>query len=65
MSSSECGRLILGRRVGESLKINDDITVTVIEVRGGQVRLSIVAPKWVRVHRQEVWERIQEENRSG
>lgn len=63
--SDHPGRLILGRRVGESIKINDDITITINEIHGGLVRLSIVAPKSIRVHRQEVWERIQEENESA
>jgi carbon storage regulator len=58
------GRLIIGRRVGESFKINDDVTVTILEVRGRLVHVSIVAPKEVVVHRQEVWERIQQEKRA-
>ncbi len=50
--------LILTRRVGESLKIGEGITVTVLGVRGFQVRLGITAPATVEVHRQEVYERI-------
>lgn len=46
--------LVLARRVGEEIVIGDDIRVTVLEVRGGQVRLGIVAPKTVRVLRQEI-----------
>lgn len=53
--------LILTRRVGESLKIGDDISVTVLDVKGAQVRIGINAPKDVPVHRQEIYERIQEE----
>ena len=50
--------LILGRRPGESVKIGDDVTVTVLGVKGGQVRLGFTAPANVAVHRQEVYERI-------
>jgi carbon storage regulator len=51
--------LILGRRPGESVKIGDDVTVTVLGVKGGQVRLGFTAPVTVAVHRQELYERIQ------
>ncbi|WP_129932398.1 MULTISPECIES: carbon storage regulator CsrA [unclassified Pseudomonas] len=51
--------LILTRRVGESIRINDDITVTVLGVQGMQVRLGVEAPEEVAVHRQEIYERIQ------
>ena len=54
--------LILTRRVGETLVIGDEITVTVLGVRGNQVRLGVNAPKHVSVHRQEIYERIQKEN---
>ncbi|NBA95537.1 carbon storage regulator CsrA [Pseudomonas sp. R5(2019)] len=53
--------LILTRRRTESIRINDDVTVTVLEVNGNQVRLGIAAPKDVTVHRQEIYKRIQEE----
>ena len=53
--------LILGRRVGESLVIDDDVYVTILEVKGNQVRIGIDAPSDVDVHREEVWERIQAE----
>jgi carbon storage regulator len=53
--------LILSRRPGESVKIADDVTVTVLGVRGGQVRLGFTAPHDVAVHRQELYERIQAE----
>ncbi|AZL69235.1 carbon storage regulator CsrA [Pseudomonas oryziphila] len=51
--------LILTRRVGESIRINNDITVKVLGVQGMQVRLGVEAPEEVVVHRQEVYERIQ------
>src|SRR5262245_26715368 len=50
--------LVLSRKKNESIVINNDITVTVVEIRGDKVRLGIVAPKEVRVHRQEVFEAI-------
>ena len=53
--------LILTRKDGQSLKINDDITVTVLGVSGNQVRIGVNAPKDVSVHREEVYERIQAE----
>ena len=50
--------LILTRRLGESVKIGDEVTVTVLGVKGGQVRLGFTAPPDVAVHREEVYERI-------
>lgn len=50
--------LILTRRVGEALKIGDDVTITVLSVRGQQVRVGIDAPKTVSVHREEIYEKI-------
>ncbi|MER3416090.1 MAG: carbon storage regulator [Gemmataceae bacterium] len=50
--------LVLSRKKNESIIINNEITVTVVEIRGDKVRLGIVAPKDVSVHRQEVWEAI-------
>lgn len=54
--------LILTRRVGETLVIGDDVNVTVLGVRGNQVRLGVDAPKEVAVHREEIYQRIQNES---
>jgi carbon storage regulator len=56
--------LVLSRKKNESIIINDNITVTVIEIRGDKVRLGIEAPKDVTVHRREVYEAIQNQARS-
>jgi carbon storage regulator len=53
--------LILTRRVGESVMIGDNITVTVLAVRGNQVRIGVDAPKEVTVHREEIYERVKRE----
>ena len=57
--------LILTRRVGESLMIGDEISVTVLGIRGNQVRIGVNAPKDVSVHREEIYERIQQEKSGG
>lgn len=53
--------LILTRRVGEMLKIGDNVDVTILSVKGNQVRIGINAPKEVTVHREEIYSRIKEE----
>lgn len=57
--------LILTRRIGETLIIGDDVNITVLGVKGNQVRLGINAPKDVSVHREEIYLRIQQEKESG
>ena len=58
---SEIVMLILTRRVGETLVIGDEVLVTVLGVRGNQVRIGVNAPKDVSVHREEIYQRIQSE----
>ena len=53
--------LILTRRVGETLMIGDEVTVTVLGVKGNQVRIGVNAPRDVTVHREEIYERIKQE----
>ncbi|MFD2191205.1 carbon storage regulator CsrA [Pistricoccus aurantiacus] len=53
--------LILTRRVGETLMVGDEVTVTVLGVKGNQVRIGVNAPKDVAVHREEIYQRIQRE----
>ena len=57
--------LILTRRVGETVMIGNDVTVTILGVKGNQVRVGINAPKNVAVHREEIYERIKREQNGG
>ncbi len=53
--------LILTRRIGETLMVGDEVTITVLGVKGNQVRLGVNAPRDVAVHREEIYQRIQDE----
>jgi len=53
--------LILTRRIAESLMVGDEVTITVLGVKGNQVRIGIDAPKDIQVHREEIYEKIQRE----
>lgn len=57
--------LILTRRVGEALMIGDDVSITVLGVKGNQVRLGIEAPRSIAVHREEIYQRIKREQSGG
>jgi carbon storage regulator len=57
--------LILTRRVGETLMVGDEVSITVLGVKGNQVRIGVNAPKHVAVHREEIYQRIQSEKKQG
>lgn len=57
--------LVLSRKVGESIMIGDDFTVTVLSIKGNQVRIGVTAPKDICVHREEIYRRIEQEGAQG
>ena len=57
--------LVLTRKIGESIKINEDVKITVIDVKGKNIRLGIAAPRETKIYREEVFLRIKEENKSA
>jgi carbon storage regulator len=57
--------LVLTRKLGEGIIIGDDVTITVVEIKGGNVRIGIEAPRDKKIYRQEVYNRIVEENREA
>ena len=57
--------LILTRRIGETLMVGDEVSITVLGVKGNQVRIGVDAPKEIAVHREEIWQRIQNEKQSN
>ena len=54
--------LVLSRKAEESMYIGDDIKITVLDIRGGQVRIGITAPQDIKIHREEVYDRINQED---
>jgi carbon storage regulator len=61
----ELTMLVLTRKIGEGIVINDDITITIVEMKGGNVRVGIDAPRDKKIYRQEIYNRIVEENRDA
>ncbi|MFZ5722737.1 MAG: carbon storage regulator CsrA [Pseudomonadota bacterium] len=57
--------LVLTRRVGEKIRIGDDVVITLLGVRGNQYKVGIEAPKTVSVHREEIWQRIHDGDAAG
>ncbi len=57
--------LVLTRKIGEGIIIGDDIKITVVELKGGGVRIGIDAPREMKIHRQEVFDRIKQENKEA
>lgn len=57
--------LVLTRKLGEGIIIGDDIKITIVEMKGGNVRIGIDAPREKKVHRQEIYDRIVQENRDA
>lgn len=63
MTDDNIGRLVLGRRIGETVVVNDNITITVTEINHGTVKLAFDAPKDVPIHRKEIHDRLKDQNR--
>jgi carbon storage regulator len=57
--------LVLTRKIGETIRINDNVSVTVMEIDGRSVKLAIDAPRSVPIHREEIFQKIQEENKNA
>ncbi len=57
--------LVLTRRIGESIRIGDDIAIRILDIQRGQVRIAIAAPREVPVHREEIYEQVREQNQSA
>jgi carbon storage regulator len=57
--------LVLSRKAGESIVIGNDVVITILEVRGGQIRIGVDAPRNLAVHRAEIYEQVQAENRAA
>jgi carbon storage regulator len=57
--------LTISRRVGERILIGDDVVVEVVEISGGSVRIGITAPKAKQIYREELWERVKQENEAA
>jgi len=57
--------LVLTRKIGETIVIDDNIKITVVQIKGKQVRIGIDAPKETKIHREEIYQAIQEENRAA
>lgn len=65
MRPKETGMLVLTRKIGETIAIDDHIKITVVQVKGKQVRLGIEAPKETRIYREEIYKAIQDENQAA
>lgn len=60
-----CNMLILTRRIGESIMIGDDVTITVLDVKGNGTRIGVTAPRSIAVHREEIYDRIKRERNAA
>lgn len=57
--------LVLTRKIGETIVIDDDVRITVVQIKGKQVRIGVDAPKETKIHREEIYQAIQDENRAA